>query len=148
MGRFKFVVVIVAVLVVLLGAALVLDSRRVIRDAYDDAREIDRDIENYEHDAMMAAEALGAATPVPAAKMLSPIERQTAFDDWYARSAAALKIDPSDPVKRPLGDRMSGAMNRRRIALPKFNERWTEYEKLTKGMRGTLAGLLGDPIAQ
>ena len=96
---------------------------------------------------MVAAAALGAATPAPPSRMLSPSERQAAFDEWYARSAASLKIDPSDPVKRPLGDQMSGAINRRRQALPNFNQRWLEYEKLTQGMRGTLAGLLGDPIA-
>ena len=147
MGRFKLLTIIVVILALLLGVAMVLDSRRVIRNAYDDARDIDREIERFEHAALVAAEALGAATAAPAARMLNPTERQASFDDWYARSAAGLKIDPSDPVKRPLGDQMSGAMNRRRLALPKFNERWSEYEKLQKGIRGTLAGLLGDPVA-
>ena len=147
MGRFKLLAIILMVIALLLGSAVVLDSRRVIRNAYDDARDVDRDIERFEHAAMVAAAALGAATPAPASEMLPPNERQSAFDEWYARSAAKLNIDPGDPVKRPLGDQMSGAMNRRRQALPKFAERWAEYEKLKAGMRGKLAGLLGDPVA-
>lgn len=147
-SKFKLLIIIFCLLGLLFGAAVVLDSRRVIRNAYEDARDIDRDIERFEHDAINAAAALGAITPTPAPRLLSPPQRQADFDEWYSHAVSNLKIDPADSVKRPLADQMSGAINRRRIALPKFNQAWAEYEKIQSGTRGTIARLLGNPIDQ
>ncbi len=136
-------------MILLLAAAVTLDSVRMAAAARD--RLALADAELQKHEARLAK--LLADSPKMTAEVKAAIDEHQAAADMRKRHAAYDKlvtafrqtmsneVDPTNPIDRKFMDDAAGAINRREIAEQSYDREAAAYQSALGGFRGTLAKL-------
>lgn len=72
----------------------------------------------------------------------SRTERESVFQELIVRIGSLKPIMPGDPVARRAADEYAGALNRRQVALRRYQEAATEYNAASQTWTGRLARCL------
>lgn len=146
MKRWLPPLIIVALLVLLVGAAFVWDCARIEHHLRQGL--VQNASEVQKHEARLI-EAMQSVPRVPATWAEAVLRYQNAVDrpdrmaaypalEAAAQVAIAAELDPTDPTARRVKDEVAGAMNRRARAMPVYEKSQREYEEWQKSFRGAV----------
>jgi hypothetical protein len=135
---------------VLLGAAVVWDAERGLRNAHELVLSHDREVQLQEERFFDILAQIGR----PAEEFGSlkkrfqqaqtASDRETAFHKLLIRTGEPPHAAPDDPVARRAADEYAGALNRRQIALRRYKEVAAEYDARSQSWQGRLARNFSD----
>lgn len=135
---------------ILLAAAYVFDSVRIVKNAWSQLEELDAAMRPLEERYIASARALGVTSSDFEGGVAAYQSAQTftARRDAFERVVAAANkgaialIDPANPVQRRMGDELAGALNRRRMNEDYFRSALDNYRGIIKSNRGAAASVV------
>jgi hypothetical protein len=145
-GR-SLVAAAVAALVALIAAAFAVDCVRLASQARGRVDLADQEL--AKHEQRLVKLLTGAASVSPEVQTAitayqeaaSPPARHAAYEALVAsfRQTMQAEIDPTNALDRKFMDDVAGAINRREVAEPPYDDEMTAYREYLDGLRGAVA---------
>jgi hypothetical protein len=130
-----------------IGIAYAWDCVRLANDARERVELADQEVQKHEQRLVKTLEGFADRTPEVDAALAKYSEtwdiepRHEAYDELVTafQKTMAGEIDADNPLNRKFMDDVSGAINRRQVALKAFDAKWSAYQEFLDSGRGRVA---------